>query len=131
MPITESVPVREAPIVEASPVVQKPVVQKVALRKRVRKTRKKVSGTAAKKAARPVAKTALPPKPAPAKSAAVTRITGYERLVGAYVQLQLASGNEVKGILKEITATDYKVELPGLGDFPYLHSKVKNIQLAQ
>jgi len=102
--------------------------------KRKRKPRRKKAAASVKRLSpKGVTQAAAPasaPKAAPAAAPAASN-AGYERFVGAYVSLKLNSGNEVKGILKEITPTDYKVELPGLGDFPYQHSKVKSIELAK
>ena len=65
-----------------------------------------------KRSLKPVAAPAEPVKRAPGKHGA-----RKDPLVGTYVALTLATGNVVKGVLVERTATNYKVELPGMWPF--------------
>jgi len=97
-------------------------------KKKTRRTYKKKSSLARAGAAKPVTRRS------PSGATPVNQTggaAGYGRLVGAYVSMQLTNGNEVKGILKDVTATEYKLEVPGLGDFIYQQPKVKSVELAK
>ena len=54
-----------------------------------------------------------------------------DNLLDSYVVLEMKSGQKIQGVLKEITATSYVIELPGMGPFPYLIEKVKSIAAVQ
>jgi len=102
--------------------------RKKAVKKSVRKkSKKKVAKRKAKRKPKKVAKA-----PAPKKSAAQSaREEIIKELIGNYVSLQLTTGRQVKGILKEKTADHYKIELPGMGPFVYPVKDVRNVKLAE
>jgi len=56
--------------------------------------------------------------------------SGAAALTGKMVSLELTSGRIVQGVLQGKTASEYKVELPGLGIFSYPIQNVKNIRKA-
>ncbi len=128
----EPIPV-ESPTVQSAPEITKPIVQPLQREKPISKRRLRKASR--KKVVTPQASSNVSPAPVVKKPTTAPRTaagkSGYEKLVGSYVSMKLMSGNEVKGILKEITGTEYKLELPGLGDFMYQHAKVKQIELAK
>lgn len=107
------------PVVEEKKIVEKKVVEKAVRKPRRRRAVKPTPVAAAK---RPAAKKAATKK-APAK--------GIDALMGTYVAVTLKTGNVVKGILLEKTATNYKIELPGMGGFDYPVDSVKGIAAAE
>ncbi|MCB4757436.1 MAG: hypothetical protein LHV69_10480 [Elusimicrobia bacterium] len=74
---------------------------------------------------------AAPAPSAPAASSKPKKAAGYDSLIGTYVSLELKNGRSVKGVLEEVTPTTYKVQLPGLGSFPYPVENVKEIKPAE
>lgn len=117
------VPLTPVPPVEAAPQVAAPAKKSVSKPKAaapkpvVRRRRTRTTSAAAAS------------KRAPAPKAA--RKPAADALVGTYVALKLKSGNVVKGILLERSATNYKVELPGLGGFDYAANTVAGIAAAE
>lgn len=79
--------------------------------------------------ARAAAAAAAASAEAPSKKAASKKST--DSLVGTYVSLTLKTGNAVKGMLVEHTATNYKIELPGMGAFDYPANTVKSVSAAE
>jgi hypothetical protein len=115
--ITETVPVQPVSqdkiLPEETPVLEKKVEQPVKKKRgRKKKTSKPVSGV----------KT---------NNSNATSKGMADPLVGSYVALNLKSGREVKGVLKEHTATSYVIELPGMGPFTYSAETVVSVQPAQ
>jgi len=126
LPFSE-VPLTPVPPVEAPPEVAPPVPDNPNL-----------AAPKAEASAKPVVRRKRRPAPkaaaaapadAPAKTATPKK-TG-DKLVGSYVSLALKNGNTAKGILVSKTATNYRVELPGLGEFDYAANTVKSITAAE
>ena len=137
IPVQEPVaPIKEEaapPPVQAEPTLA-PATAKKILRARRKKIRRKKVAVAA-----PVE--TAPSEAAPAAAAGekqpVEEVPKVERsadpnsLIGQYVAIELKTGRIVKGILEAQTATEYTVQLPGLGSFPYPIDNVKGIKRAE
>lgn len=109
-------PAPEASATESSPVSEPPKERPAPRRRRRHRVVKPAAATSSE---------------AEAKPAAAKHTGKKDPLVGTYVALTLNTGNVVKGVLVERTATNYKVELPGMGPFDYPASTVKNIGPAE
>jgi hypothetical protein len=114
----------------------KTVTQKPAQKKSVKTAKKKTSRKSSKKGKVVFGKKkSTAKKPAPQVAQKTTSKGAQkkyeESLIGSYVTLTLNNGRKVKGILEGKTPIEYKVELPGLGTFPYAVEKVKSITLAE
>ncbi len=111
-----SAPVEVAPVVPVEPV---PEATKAEVAKPVGRRRHHAL-------AKPVAAASVE---TPVKAASSRK--NADKLVGTYVSMTLKTGNSVKGMLLEHTATNYKIELPGLGAFDYAAATVKSISAAE
>lgn len=101
--VTPSVTAPAAPLVAPVPVTTAPVVKNSRVRRRRTKRAKAIP--AASVVATPVG--------------AKKSVGVKDKLVGTYVALKLKSGRDVKGIYQAKTATQYTIEIPGMGPFQY------------
>jgi hypothetical protein len=111
------------PVVQPVPTQEKPALKP---RRRKRLSARRTSARTAKVAAPVAAKT-----PAVRKTRAAAKTVVKDPLVGTYVSMTLKTGNVVKGILMEKSATNYKLELPGMGAFDYPATTVKAVTSAE
>lgn len=125
--------VEVAPVAEVVPVV--PVVphaERVAAaikRHRPKKRPSKRQGNVLTNAADKAAVAVVAAKPE-AKVHGKTN-TVSDPLMGTYVALKLKTGREVKGVLRGKTATQYTLELPGMGPFQYPAENVISVAPAE